>query len=177
MWNRWRSEDGSRFISEDPIQDGINYYAYAGNSPLCFTDPLGLDVGDPSPEDSGYTTGPTSVSAPDPNKFGGPGGGQDSASTPAAPTTPDDSNTTGKKKAANSADGNAPTAPTLGPVSHPSISPSGIQGNKPADTPTQGSGPTASPATPPTSPTSPSPALGRNGGGNRDIVNSCGLEI
>ncbi|HUW47042.1 MAG TPA: RHS repeat-associated core domain-containing protein, partial [Dehalococcoidia bacterium] len=45
QWNRWRSEDGSRFISEDPIQDGTNYYAYAANSPLCYTDPWGLDVG------------------------------------------------------------------------------------------------------------------------------------
>ena len=42
-WNRWRSEDGSRFLSEDPAQDGINFYRYANNSPLCFTDPTGLD--------------------------------------------------------------------------------------------------------------------------------------
>ena len=41
-WNRWRSEDGSTFISEDPIQDGTNFYGYAGNSPLCFLDPTGL---------------------------------------------------------------------------------------------------------------------------------------
>ena len=45
QWNRWRSEDGSSWLSEDPIQDGNNYYAYAANSPLNYTDPWGLDVG------------------------------------------------------------------------------------------------------------------------------------
>jgi RHS repeat-associated core domain len=45
-WNRWRSEDGTRFVSEDPAQDGINWYSYAGNNPLRFTDPSGLDAYD-----------------------------------------------------------------------------------------------------------------------------------
>lgn len=33
-WNRWRSEDGSVFISEDPIRDGANWYGYAGQNPM-----------------------------------------------------------------------------------------------------------------------------------------------
>jgi RHS repeat-associated protein len=31
-----------RFISEDPIQDGSNWYAFAGNDPVNFADPSGL---------------------------------------------------------------------------------------------------------------------------------------
>ena len=38
-----------RFVSEDPIRSrgGINFYAYAGNSPVNFVDPLGLERKDP----------------------------------------------------------------------------------------------------------------------------------
>ena len=32
-----------RFISEDPIQDGVNWYVYVSNNPLKFVDPTGLD--------------------------------------------------------------------------------------------------------------------------------------
>ncbi len=31
-----------RFITEDPIKDGLNWYAYAGNNPVMFVDPSGL---------------------------------------------------------------------------------------------------------------------------------------
>ena len=31
-----------RFISEDPAKDGVNWYAYCGNNPVMFVDPLGL---------------------------------------------------------------------------------------------------------------------------------------
>ncbi len=31
-----------RFINEDPIKDGTNWYAYCGNNPLMFVDPSGL---------------------------------------------------------------------------------------------------------------------------------------
>jgi RHS repeat-associated protein len=31
-----------RFVSEDPIRSGLNYYAYCGNNPLFFVDPWGL---------------------------------------------------------------------------------------------------------------------------------------
>jgi len=43
-WNRWRSEDGSSFISEDPARDGSNWYGYCGNNPINSTDPTGLYV-------------------------------------------------------------------------------------------------------------------------------------
>src|SRR5207253_7804275 len=35
----------ARFISEDPIglRGGVNFYAYVGNDPLRYMDPLGLD--------------------------------------------------------------------------------------------------------------------------------------
>lgn len=41
-WNRWRSEDGSCFISEDPIRDGANWYGYAGQNPMVYVDRIGL---------------------------------------------------------------------------------------------------------------------------------------
>ena len=41
-WNRWRSEDGSAFISEDPARDGMNWYGYAGCNPIVYVDPTGL---------------------------------------------------------------------------------------------------------------------------------------
>lgn len=41
-WNRWRSEDGSAFISEDPARDGMNWYGYAGQNPMVYVDRIGL---------------------------------------------------------------------------------------------------------------------------------------
>jgi len=45
---RWYDPDTGKFISEDPAQDGLNWYVYAGNNPLKYTDPTGLkrDRGD-----------------------------------------------------------------------------------------------------------------------------------
>ncbi|WP_395138601.1 RHS repeat-associated core domain-containing protein, partial [Armatimonas sp.] len=42
--NRYYSPGLGRFISEDPIGfgGGSNFYAYCGNDPINFTDPLGL---------------------------------------------------------------------------------------------------------------------------------------
>jgi hypothetical protein len=39
---RWYSPDLGRFVSEDPIQDGSNWYAFAGNNPVTYADPTGL---------------------------------------------------------------------------------------------------------------------------------------
>jgi len=33
-----------RFLTEDPIGEGLNWYAYCGNNPVMFVDPLGLDA-------------------------------------------------------------------------------------------------------------------------------------
>ena len=43
--NRYYSPGLGRFISQDPIgfAGGLNLYAYCGNDPINFTDPLGLD--------------------------------------------------------------------------------------------------------------------------------------
>lgn len=39
---RWYDAELGRFISEDPVKDGLNWYAYCSNNPLVFTDPTGL---------------------------------------------------------------------------------------------------------------------------------------
>ena len=39
---RYYSPDLQRFISEDPIRDGNNWYAYCGNNAVKFIDPLGF---------------------------------------------------------------------------------------------------------------------------------------
>lgn len=33
-----------RFLSEDPLGDGMNWYSYCGSNPITFTDPTGLDA-------------------------------------------------------------------------------------------------------------------------------------
>ena len=37
-WNRWRSEDGDSWLSEDSARDGVNWYGYAGQNPINFVD-------------------------------------------------------------------------------------------------------------------------------------------
>lgn len=39
---RYYSPDVGRFISADPVKDGVNWYAYANNNPLSYVDPWGL---------------------------------------------------------------------------------------------------------------------------------------
>ena len=41
-WNRWRSEDGSTWLSQDPARDGLNWYGYAGQNPVNYIDVIGL---------------------------------------------------------------------------------------------------------------------------------------
>ena len=41
---RYYSTDTGRFVSEDPIKDGNNWYVYCGNNPLCFLDSTGMVV-------------------------------------------------------------------------------------------------------------------------------------
>lgn len=40
--NRYYDPSVGRFISEDPIRDGLNWYVYCGNNPLRYVDPSGL---------------------------------------------------------------------------------------------------------------------------------------
>ncbi len=42
--NRYYDPSIGAFISEDPIQDGMNWYTYCGNNPVNFVDPLGLKM-------------------------------------------------------------------------------------------------------------------------------------
>ena len=41
---RFYDQNTRRFISVDPIKDGINWYAYCGNNPVVFVDPSGLVI-------------------------------------------------------------------------------------------------------------------------------------
>jgi RHS repeat-associated protein len=57
---RYYSPDMRRFISEDPIRfagGDVNWYAYVGNNPVNFTDPLGLSP-EPGPLDAKDTPMP-----------------------------------------------------------------------------------------------------------------------
>ena len=40
--NRYYDPNTGRFISQDPIKDGDNWYVYANNNPIMFFDPFGL---------------------------------------------------------------------------------------------------------------------------------------
>ncbi len=40
--NRYYIPETQRFITEDPIQDGLNWYAYCYNNPVAFIDPSGM---------------------------------------------------------------------------------------------------------------------------------------
>ncbi len=42
--NRFYDPSIARFISEDPVKDGLNWYAYCSGNPIAFVDPLGLLV-------------------------------------------------------------------------------------------------------------------------------------
>ena len=40
--NRYYNPINGRFLTEDPIRDGLNWYTYCANNPIMFIDPLGL---------------------------------------------------------------------------------------------------------------------------------------
>ena len=42
--NRYYDPSSGRFISEDPIKDGLNWYVYCSNNPIKYVDPSGLVV-------------------------------------------------------------------------------------------------------------------------------------
>ena len=42
--NRYYDPSSARFISEDPIRDGLNWYAYCGGNPIKYADPSGLVI-------------------------------------------------------------------------------------------------------------------------------------
>lgn len=46
--------DMGRFITEDPIKDGNNWYAYCRNNPYSYTDPTGLLTTSQGMAKSGY---------------------------------------------------------------------------------------------------------------------------
>ena len=39
---RFHWPEVGRFVQRDPIGDGMNWYAYVGNSPVSYVDPYGL---------------------------------------------------------------------------------------------------------------------------------------
>ncbi|MBP3505766.1 MAG: hypothetical protein J6K43_05115, partial [Lachnospiraceae bacterium] len=41
---RYYAPEIGRFISEDPIRDGLNWYTYCENNPVMFVDPWGLEI-------------------------------------------------------------------------------------------------------------------------------------
>jgi RHS repeat-associated protein len=71
--NRYYNPTFQRFISQDPIGmgGGINEYAYGGNNPIGFTDPLGTDARGAGWGSSGGGGGLSLAG------FGGSGGGDD----------------------------------------------------------------------------------------------------
>lgn len=52
MGFRFYDTETGRFTQQDPIGDGINWYAYAGGNPVGAVDPWGLAVGAPGPWES-----------------------------------------------------------------------------------------------------------------------------
>ena len=42
--NRIYQPTTGRFLTEDPIQDGLNYYTYCSNNPVYYNDPSGLSI-------------------------------------------------------------------------------------------------------------------------------------
>ena len=49
--SRWYDPELGRFITEDPVKDGTNWFSYVANNPLRYTDPTGLRLDDDLEED------------------------------------------------------------------------------------------------------------------------------
>jgi len=41
---RWYDPETGRFIMEDPVRDGLNWYVYCSNNPVNYVDPTGLEA-------------------------------------------------------------------------------------------------------------------------------------
>ena len=54
---RWYDPEVGRFITEDPIKAGSNWYAYCYDNPVKYVDPMGLDVGWYGEDDCGGASG------------------------------------------------------------------------------------------------------------------------
>jgi RHS repeat-associated protein len=82
---RYYAPDLGRFISEDPAgrTQGSSLYAYVGNSPLLFVDPLGLEALMVTGVVTGYDNGPRSTG----KRPGHPAYGITASGRPAAPGT------------------------------------------------------------------------------------------
>ena len=61
-WNRWRSEDGDSWLSQDPARDGLNWYGYAGQNPVNFSDNTGLFYYTAEGQKSSFDYHPTTTS-------------------------------------------------------------------------------------------------------------------
>ena len=46
--HRWYDPETGKFTSQDPIKDGLNWFAYCGNNPVNFIDSTGLNTIDPN---------------------------------------------------------------------------------------------------------------------------------
>ena len=82
---RYYDSSNGRFISEDPIRSGNNWYAYCGGNPIRFSDPTGLRDDD---DDKGKWAKGTPQPQPPPSSgggTGGSGGGNSGGGSAAAP--------------------------------------------------------------------------------------------
>ena len=64
---RFYDQNDRRFISVDPIKDGVNWYAYCGNSPINMIDPDGLDAIFMTQSDGALGAGHSAIAIQDEN--------------------------------------------------------------------------------------------------------------
>ncbi|MCL2579849.1 MAG: hypothetical protein FWE32_07420 [Oscillospiraceae bacterium] len=67
--NRFYSADQGRFIAEDPICSGMNWYEYCGGNPVVFTDSAGLEIDDIAANNNFFSNALDSLLSPG-NLFG-----------------------------------------------------------------------------------------------------------